>query len=73
MVCWYVTANLVEGETGIDRHDPDKTGAGTAFFFGAITYWTEEVSPDGKERTYTEYKDKTRTKIKRTVVIDRVN
>jgi hypothetical protein len=71
--CWYRTSRLLEGETGIDLHDPHKSGAGTAFFFGPVTYWKEEVSPDGQEMTYTEFTDKKRTKIKRTIVSDRVN
>jgi hypothetical protein len=72
-VCWYVTPNLVDGETGTDLHDPNKSGEGNAFFFGQVTYWREAVSPDGQEKTYTEYGDKKRTKIKRTLVYDRIN
>ena len=70
--CWYITSRLMEGETGIDLQDPHKSGAGNAFFFGPVTYWKEEVSPDGQEKTYTEFNDKKRTKIKRTIVSDRV-
>jgi hypothetical protein len=72
MACWYVAPHLVEGETGLDLHDPNKSGEGNAFFFGPKTYWMEEVSPDGQEMTYTEFKDKKRTKIIRTVVYDRI-
>jgi hypothetical protein len=72
LACWYITSRLVEGEIGIDLHDPHKSGAGSAFFIGPVTYWKEEVSPDGQEKTYTEFSDKKRTKIKRTIVSDRV-
>ena len=73
VACRYVAARSIEGEIGTDLHDPSKTGEGNAFFFGPVTYWREEVSPDGKEETYTEYKDEKRTKIIRTVVYDRIN
>ena len=72
MLCWYVTPSSVEGELGIDLHDPQKTGEGNAYFMGNVTYWGEEVSPDGQEKTFTVYNDKKRTKIKRTIVSDRI-
>jgi hypothetical protein len=56
--CTYKTASRIEGETT----GPD----------GKTSYWTREVSTDGQEMILSEYKDKTRTKLKRVVVRDRV-
>jgi hypothetical protein len=56
--CTYKTANRIEGETS----GPD----------GKTSYWTREVSTDAQEMILSEYKDKTRTKLKRVVVRDRV-
>ena len=72
MLCSYVSPTLVEGELGIDLHDPRNTGEGNAYFFGNVIYWGEAVSPDRQEKTFTVYSDKKRTKIKRTIVSDRI-
>jgi hypothetical protein len=72
MLCWYVTPSLVGGELGIDLTDPHNTGLRNPFFFGTVIYWGEEVSPDRQEKTFTVYSDKKRTKIKRTIVSDRI-
>jgi len=39
---------------------------------GQIAYWTERLSPDGQQMAVTNYKDKRRTKIKMTLVLDRI-
>jgi hypothetical protein len=57
MECAYVAPNLVEGATDLN---------------GQIAYWTEQLSPDGQQMTVTSYKDKKRTKIKMTLVLDRI-
>ena len=57
--CEYKAPNLVEGETkSVD---------------GKRGYWTREVSPDGREMTVSEYKDKGRKKVQSVEVMDRVN
>jgi len=56
--CTYKAPNLVEGETEAadGKHD----------------YWAEEVSSDGTEMRTRGYKDRARTKLKSTWVLDRV-
>lgn len=71
-LCVYISPSSMEGELGIDLHDPHDTGQGNSYFFGTITYWRDEISPDGQQRTYTEFNDKKRTKAKRAIVSDRV-
>jgi len=71
-LCVYISPSSMEGELGIDLHDPHDTGQGNSYFFGTITYWRDEVSPDGQQRTYTEFSDKKRTKVKRAIVSDRI-
>ena len=57
--CTYKAANHVEGETAT----PD----------GKTSYWTREVSLDGREMIVFGYEDKARTKLKAVEVSDRVN
>jgi hypothetical protein len=56
--CFYTAADRVEGET----RDPRQTH----------TFWTREVSPDGREMTITEFKDKAHTKPRTLWVLDRI-
>jgi hypothetical protein len=56
--CTYKAENVVEGETA----SPD----------GKTAYWTREVSADRKEMRILGYKDKAKTKLKTTQVLDRV-
>jgi hypothetical protein len=56
--CIYKAENLVEGET--------KSTDGKS-------YWTREVSADHQEMTISGYKDKAKTKLKTTQVLDRTN
>ena len=57
--CAYKAPNRVEGETA----GPD----------GETSYWTREVSSDGREMRVFEYEGKARAKLKAVVVNDRVN
>ena len=59
MACEYTASNVVRTEGS----DPK----------GHIGYWTEEVSASGQQMIMTIYKDKTRTKIEKTIVLDRIN
>jgi hypothetical protein len=58
MVCSYTSSNVVQGAT--------RQNGGTG-------YWAEELSSDGKKMTVITYKDKARTKVKETLVLDRFN
>jgi hypothetical protein len=57
--CDYKKASLIEGETLSLTNEK--------------SFWAREVSTDGQEQTILEYKDKARTKLRRTWVLDRVN
>jgi len=56
--CRYVASNRVEGET----KDPT----------GRHSYWVREVSMGGQKMTISEYKNKSRTKLRSVMVLDRV-
>jgi len=56
--CAYVDASHVEGATA----SPE----------GATSYWTREVSSDGKELRISEYQDKAKQKLKGVQVADRL-
>ena len=57
--CEYKGASLIEGETLEPTNER--------------SFWAREVSADGQELKILEYKDKARTKLRRTWVLDRVN
>lgn len=56
--CVYVSTDRVEGET----KDALK----------GSSFWTREVSPDGRELMISEYRDKARKKVRSVIVLDRV-
>jgi hypothetical protein len=57
--CRYIAPNFVEGET------KPKTGE--------VSYWTREVSADGREMKISGYADRQRTKVKSVEILDRVD
>ena len=59
MACLYISSNIVEGAT----RDTN----------GHVGYWKEEVSQDGQMLTATTYTTSARSRIKGTLVLNRVN
>jgi hypothetical protein len=59
VLCIYKDSGLIEGETSSPA--------------GGKSFWTEQVSADGRELRLIEYKSKTRAKLKNLWVYDRVN
>ena len=57
--CDYNGASLIEGET--------------LSLTNERSFWAREVSTDGREQKILEYKDKARTKLRKTWVLDRAN